>query len=72
MMEDGFALLGRTDDAIRALRNAIQHGFINYPYLSQGDPFLEGVRADPAFQELMAELKPRWEALVAWERTLPQ
>jgi len=72
MMADGFALLGRTDDAVRNLRNAIEHGFINYPYLNQGDPFLKAIRAEPAFQELMEELRPRWEALMEWERTLPQ
>ncbi len=26
---------------------------------------------EPEFQALMAELKPRWEALIEWERSLP-
>ena len=31
---------------------------------------LRALREDPEFQEIMAELKPRWEALVEWERGL--
>ncbi len=52
------------------MRTAIEHGFINYPNLSEGALFLESLRAEPEFQALMAELKPRWEALVQWERGL--
>ena len=33
--------------------------------------FLESVRAEPEFQALMADLKPRWEAVIEWERGLP-
>ena len=53
------------------MRTAIEHGFINYPNLSEGALFLESLRAEPEFQALMAELKPRWEALVEWEQSLP-
>ncbi len=68
MMADGYALLGRTQDAIRWVRTAIERGFINYPNLDEKDVFLDSVRGEPEFQALMAELRPRWEALVAWER----
>jgi hypothetical protein len=67
---DGFALLGRKADALRWLRAAVEYGFINYPNLSVHDGFLESVRAEPEFQALMAEVKPRWEAVVGWERGL--
>jgi len=70
MMADGYALLGRKSEALRWVRTAIEHGFINYPNLSEGALFLESLRAEPEFQALMAELKPRWEALVEWERGL--
>ena len=53
------------------MRTAIDHGFINYPNLNEVDVFLEGLRSEPEFQALMAELKPRWEAVVEWERGLP-
>ena len=70
VMADAYALIGRNDDAVRWTRIAISRGFINYPFLSRHDPFLENVRGDPRFQQLMDEVKPRWEALVEQERDL--
>jgi eukaryotic-like serine/threonine-protein kinase len=64
----GYALLGLADDALRWLRVAIDGGFINYPYTTAHDPFVAGLRGDPRFQRLMADVRPRWEAVVAWER----
>ena len=69
-MNGAYALLGRTDDAIEWTRIAISRGFINYPFLARHDPFLESVRADARFEALMTQLRPRWEAIVEWERTL--
>jgi serine/threonine protein kinase/tetratricopeptide (TPR) repeat protein len=64
---EGFALLGRTEEALPWLRAAIDRGFINYPYFIEHDPFLRTIRDDPRFVELMNEAKPRWEAAVQWE-----
>jgi TolB-like protein len=64
----GYALLGRADDAFRWLRTAIDRGFINYPSLER-DQFLGSLRDDPRFRQLMDEVRPRWEAVVAWERS---
>ncbi len=69
IMADAYALIGRNDDAVRWTRIAVSRGFINYPFLSRHDPFLETVRSDPRFQQLMAEVKERWEALIEWERS---
>ena len=65
---DAYALIGRRDDAIHWVRAAVEHGFINYPFLAEHDPFLDDVRAEPGFRHLMAEVRPRWEAVVEWER----
>jgi hypothetical protein len=70
VMTGAYALLGRTGDAIEWARIAISRGFTNYPFLAQHDPFLESIRADPRFEALMMDLRPRWEAILAWERTL--
>ena len=67
MMTDAYALLGRRDDALRWLRRAIDFGFIHHPCLANDEPFLESLRGDPEFQGIMADLKPRWEAVVEWE-----
>jgi hypothetical protein len=70
MTADACALLGRKDDALRWLGAAIDGGFINYPNLTVHDVFLESMRTEPQFEALMAEVKPRWKAVVEWERGL--
>ena len=69
-MAAGYAILGCKREAIRSLCTAVELGFINYPNLSADADFLESLRDDPEFQALMAEVKPRWEAVVEWERGL--
>ncbi len=64
-MASAYSLLGLRDDAMRWLRISIDRGFINYPYLAELDPFLADLRQDPEFVQLMVELRPRWQALVA-------
>lgn len=64
---DAYAAVGCPDEAIRWVRNAVAHGFINYPFLAEHDPFLATVRSEPAFQELLAGIKGRWESVIAWE-----
>ncbi len=65
---EAYALIDRRDDAIDWARKAVQHGFINYPFLAEHDPLLGDVRDEPGFRQLLAEVKPRWEAVVDWER----
>jgi serine/threonine-protein kinase len=67
---DGFAAIERHEEAIAWTRTAVSCGFVNYPFLAQHDPFLATMRDDPRFQELLSEVKPRWEAMVEWERSL--
>ena len=64
---DAYALIDRRGDALRLVQQAVDHGFINYPFLAELDPFLGDVRSDPGFKQLLAEVKPRWEAVVEWE-----
>jgi hypothetical protein len=68
MIVQGLALLRQEEAAVRWTGIAIDSGFINYPCLAEHDPFLAEVRQAPAFQRLMEELRPRWEAVVEWER----
>jgi non-specific serine/threonine protein kinase len=65
MLAQGFALAGMPDEALRCLRVAVDRGFINYPFLEQHDPFLESIRPLPAFQQLMAVVRDRWERFEA-------
>jgi non-specific serine/threonine protein kinase len=58
------AILGDTDEALRWLRNAaVDQNFSNYPLLAERDPLLAPLRGEPAFAELMAAVKRKWEAV---------
>jgi eukaryotic-like serine/threonine-protein kinase len=67
-MAEGCALIGRIDDAVRWIEIAISRSLVAYPFFTKYDPLLANVRQDERFQRLMADLRPRWEALVAWYR----
>jgi non-specific serine/threonine protein kinase len=56
-----FALSGMKDEAFDWLENAVDRGFINYPFISEYDPFLENTRGEPRFKKLMKRVKHEWE-----------
>ncbi len=58
---DFYAILDEREQALDWLENAVDRGCINYPYLSQYDPFLAKLRGDPRFQKLMVRVKGEWE-----------
>ena len=60
-----FALSGAKDEALTWLEHAVEKGWINYPLFSAQDPFLESIRGEERFKELMTEVKARWEAFEA-------
>ena len=55
------ALLNVKKDSLAWLEIAINRGFINYPFLAELDPFLENIRGEVRFQELMKRVKYEWE-----------
>jgi hypothetical protein len=61
MLAQGFALLNEKAEALYWLENAVNLGFINYRFYVTQDPFLENLRGDKRFEELMAEVKSKWE-----------
>jgi serine/threonine-protein kinase len=70
MMAQGHARLGRRDDALHWARTAIGYGFVNHPSWTEVDQNFAPLRDDPEFRELMDGIRPRWQALVEWERSL--
>jgi len=58
---DALALLGAKEEAIDWLENAVDKGFINYPFLSEKDPLLESIRGELRFIKLMERVKYEWE-----------
>jgi serine/threonine protein kinase/predicted Zn-dependent protease len=56
-----FALLDEKDQALNWLEIAVGCGFLNYPLLSQKDPWLESLRGEERFKKLMERVKREWE-----------
>jgi len=57
LVADLYAIMGRKDQAIDWLEYAVSRGFINYPLLSKYDPFLENIRNEDRFSNLMERVK---------------
>ena len=60
-MTDFYALLGDKEKSLDWLENAVNRGFINYPYLNEYDPYLANIRGEPRFKKLMEQVKDEWE-----------
>lgn len=56
-----YALLGQIDEAIEWLENAVDIGFINYPFINSIDPLLEILRGEERYKMLMERVKYEWE-----------
>jgi len=56
-----FALLNEKNEALDWLEIAVNQGFINYPLLAERDPFLENIRGEERFKNLMERVKYEWE-----------
>jgi tetratricopeptide (TPR) repeat protein len=57
-----FALLDEREEALDWMEHAVDHGFINYPWLSEGDPWLDNIRGEKRFKDLMVRVRHEWEA----------
>jgi serine/threonine protein kinase/Flp pilus assembly protein TadD len=57
----GYAIIGEKEKALDWLENAVNWGFINYPFLSEYDPFLDNIRNEARFKLLMEKVKIEWE-----------
>ena len=56
-----FALLDEKKEALDWLENAVHRGFINYPFISKHDSFLDNIRGEERFRKLMERVKKEWE-----------
>jgi serine/threonine protein kinase/tetratricopeptide (TPR) repeat protein len=61
MVADSYAMLDDREHAWWWLENAVNRGFINYPYLSKYDRFLTKLRGEPRFQKLITRVKEESE-----------
>jgi eukaryotic-like serine/threonine-protein kinase len=56
-----YAYLGERDLALDWLENAVNRGMFNYPLFAEYDPFLEEIRGEERFRNLMERVKYEWE-----------
>jgi non-specific serine/threonine protein kinase len=57
---DRLSLAGAKKEALDWLENAVNRGFINYPFM-QCDPFLNNIRGEERFKKIMERAKYEWE-----------
>jgi TolB-like protein/Flp pilus assembly protein TadD len=57
-----YAILAAVPQAIRWAEQAVSVGFINYPMLSERDPFLTRLRGEPRYEALLEKAKHQWES----------
>ncbi len=57
-----FALLNEREEALDWLEHTVNSGFIHYPLLSERDPWLDNIRGEERFKQLMKRVKKEWEA----------
>ena len=58
------AAVGARDEALLWLDRAIERGMINYPFLSEHDWYLNGIRGEARFTKAMERARREWERLV--------
>jgi len=61
-MSASYALIDQKKEALDWLENAVNRGFINYPFLNEYDPLLENIRSEERFKKLIKRVKHEWES----------
>lgn len=59
---DTFALLDEKEKAMDWLEHAVDLGYIDYPWFFEIDPYLENIRGEERFKNLMERMKHEWES----------
>ena len=57
------ALAGETEEALSWLENTVRIGNVNYPFWSQHNEWVAGLRTDTRFGALMKEVKREWTSI---------
>ncbi|MCJ7588378.1 MAG: hypothetical protein MUQ00_10830 [Candidatus Aminicenantes bacterium] len=60
-MAASLAVLGEKEQALDWLQNAVDRGFLNYPFLDK-DPFLKNLRGEARFKAILDQARKDWES----------
>ena len=63
LMPGYFATINRTEEALEWLQHAVDRSYMNLPYLEKTGPYLENLRSEPRFKELLGEIRVKREGL---------
>jgi hypothetical protein len=61
LMADCFSMIDEKEEAINWLEEGVRWGCVNYPFFVDHNPFLEPLRDEDRFKNLMETVKHRWE-----------
>jgi serine/threonine protein kinase len=61
MVFHGYAILDEKEKTIDWIEHAVNHGFVNYPFLDEYDYLIENIRGEERFKKLMKRVKKEWE-----------
>ncbi|MCH7576153.1 MAG: hypothetical protein IIA59_13665 [Candidatus Marinimicrobia bacterium] len=61
MLASIYVMAGQNGKALTWLENAVDRGFVNYPFLADHDPFIKKLQGEERFQRLMKRVKYEWE-----------
>ena len=67
---NALSLVGEYDEAVIWLRRAVDWGFSNYKFLSEHNRFLEPLRTDPRFKEIIAQARKQHEVFTHNKETV--
>ena len=56
-----YSFINEKDPSLEWLENAVNRGFINYPFLTNHDKLLNNIRGEERFKKLMERVKREWE-----------
>jgi hypothetical protein len=56
-----YSYINDKDQSLEWLENAVDRGFINYPFLNKYDKLLRNIRNEERFKKLMKRVKHEWE-----------
>lgn len=58
---EALALKGDKEESLGWLKNSINRGNFNYPFINEYDPFLENLRKEESFKKLMQRIEREWK-----------
>ena len=63
LMPGYLATIQRTEEALEWLQHAVDRSYMNLPYLERTGPYLENLRGEPRFKEILDQIRTNSEGV---------